>query len=147
MAVNVKGIATSNGNGICYKRFSIIAADVAALGAATSGLIALFTLPAGGVILGITVRHTTQFVVGSGTFKVSVGINGSTTLFTAATADLVATGVAATTLQQTAMFKSGSSAAQAVVLECVSSVGNLSTCSAGALYVDVCWLDASTPGL
>lgn len=137
------------GAGLTYRKFSIdYTTIIAILGAGvTSGDIPLFTLPRGGKLLGFMVKHSIQFAGVGGTFKVSIGKAGSAVFFTPATVDLVATAVADNTLQETALFKSGQITAVPVVMNVVSSVGNLTTLTAGQVDVYVASIEPSTPNL
>ena len=118
-------------------RYRVDFTDAKAIGAAVSGNVALFTLPAYAIIDSIIVKHTAVFAGVAGTLKVSVGTSGAATQFTAASADLVATAVADTAFQKTDSPDNATVAATNVVLNVVSSSGNLSGLSAGSVDIYV----------
>jgi len=133
------------GSGVKFTRYRVDWTDVKAIGAATSGNVALFTLPAYSIPLAIIVKHTAVFAGVTGTFKVSVGTSGTATQFTNATADLVATAVADATFQRTNDPSAGTVAETAVVLNCVSTVGNMSALTAGSVDIYVLTAEPTTP--
>jgi hypothetical protein len=67
-----------------WKKTTIDFEDVAALGAVASGDVALFTLPAGGVVHGVKVKASTAFSGGTLTkLDASVGVSGSSSKYSA----------------------------------------------------------------
>lgn len=141
MAVRVTRLNPGMGSKVRYEKFTVDYATIAAIiGAAVSGNVSLFTLPQRGVIMYAFVHCTTQFAGVAGTLKVSVGDAGSATKFTAASADFVAT----QTDQETTVMKQ-ETADTAVLLNVVSSSGNLSGLSAGS--VDIYLLYVPVPAL
>ncbi len=148
--VLVNNIPVNFGGGLRYRKFTIDwDAFKAIIGANTSGNVPLATIPQAGAILYCMVRHTAQFTGVGGTFKVSVGTTGSATLITAASADLVATAVAETTYTEgpSAAKALGSHAAVGLVVNAVSTVGNINTLTAGSVDIYVLSLEPSEPGV
>lgn len=152
MAVIVEDLALNFGGKLKYTKFTVDYATIAAIiGAATSGNIPLFSLPNFSLVMGIIVKHTVQFAGVGGTLKVSVGTTGTATQLTAATADLVATAVANTAYQKTntpdigAETSGGTNVSVGVVLNVVSSVGNLTLLTAGSVDIYVLYASVSTP--
>lgn len=138
-------LAVNLGVGPVYRKFTVDYNDVAALGAVTSGTITLFTLPPFSKILGVCVKHSTQFT-GATTLTVSLGQSGGydpATYFTSA-ANLHGA-VADTTLQETRMFKMGQTTALPVIATFTATGANFSALSAGVVDISVCYLDNTTP--
>lgn len=147
--VLTNNIPVQFGAGTRYRKFTIDwDAFKAIIGAATSGNVPLFTLPQAGLILYCKVIATVQFAGVGGTFKVSVGTTGTATLITAASADLVATAIAVTTFTEgpSAAKCLGSNAAVGLVVNAVSTVGNINTLTAGSVDVYVLSVEPSEPG-
>ena len=136
-------IVNSFGAGTQATRFRVDYTDCQA--AALTKNVSLFTLKAFGIILSVIVKHTTVFAGTAGTIKVSVGTSGVATQFTAASADLVATAVADTAFQKTDDPDQASMVDTAVVLNVVSSSGNLSGLTAGSVDVYVYYIQPTTP--
>jgi len=134
-------LAANLGGFVEYRKFSLTYADLTTAG--TTQTIALFTLPANAKILGVYQKHSVAFAGGSlSSMTVSVGSAIGATQFTA-TFD-VFQAVADTTVQETAMFKSGTAAAQ-VVNSYWTGSHNVNTATAGALDICVLFLNVSTP--
>ena len=136
---NIKGLSSNLGNGPCTNRYTISYADLTTAG--TTQTLALFTLPQGGKILGVTIKHSTAF---RGTAwsacTVSVGsATGGATYY--ASAFDVYQAVAATTFQDTAEYKSAIYTAEAVNAYFTSTGGNLSVGTAGVVTIDVFFLN------
>ena len=140
--MTIKGLASQLGNGAAWFRFTISYADLTA--AATTQTIALKTIPAGSILLGLRVKPSTAF---RGTawsaLTVSVGSAvGGATYFASALDCYQA--VADTALQESASFKAGTIAAQAINAYFTSTGGNLSVGTAGSVDIDVLWLNCNT---
>jgi hypothetical protein len=134
-------IASNLGGFVEYRKFSLTYADLTTAG--TTQTIALFTLPANSKILGVYQKTSVAFSGGSlSTMTVSVGSALSATQFTA-TYDAFAA-VNDTNVQETAMFKSGTAAAQAVNAYWTGS-HNVNTATAGAIDICVLFLNVTTP--
>lgn len=134
-------IASNLGGFLEYRKFTITYADLTTAG--TTQTIALFTLGAGSKILGVYQKHSEAFAGGSlSSMTVSVGSALSATQFTA-TFD-VYQAVANTTVQETAMFKSGTAVAQAVNSYWTGS-HNVNTATAGSVDICVLILNVTTP--
>lgn len=135
-------LALQLGEGLSLKRFTIVESDLTA--AATSEAITLFTLNGKSAVLGVRIQHTTAFSGGSLTsMTVSVGssVVGADGF---ATAFDIFQAAAATTLQESSQFKSGTSADQTVQATFTGS-HNVVTATAGAVEIDVLVMDVSTP--
>jgi hypothetical protein len=118
------------------------------IGAATSGNINLFTTNRYSQFILILVKHNAQFAGGiAGTLKVSVGTTGTVTQLTAATADLVATAVADTAYQRTSSPDLGTVASTQIIMNVVSSSGNLGALTAGSVSVYVFDGNVTTPNV
>lgn len=103
-----------------------------------------FTIPQGGKMLGVMVHHTVAFAGPSITaMTVSVGVSGTATFFTAAFDVFQA--VANTTLQETAMFKSGSLVAVPVTVTFTSTGANISVLTAGSVDIYMNVLNCTSP--
>lgn len=114
------------GNAVSYTAFST---------AATMNSIALFTLPAGGVIHGIKIKHSTAFAGTSITaYTVSVGISGTVAKY--ASAFNVFQTVSSTAFQLSGDFVEENDGATTGVLITATSTGaNLSAATAGVVNV------------
>jgi hypothetical protein len=103
-----------------------------------------FTIPRGGKLLGVMIKHTQAFAGPAiSAMTVSVGIAGSVTLFTAAFDIFQA--AADGTLSETALFKSGSIAPVPVTLTFTSTGANISVLTAGSVDVYLLTLNCTTP--
>lgn len=98
---------------------------------ATTNSITLFTLPAGGVVHAIKIKHSVAFGGGSlSAYTISVGISG--TLAKLASAFNVFQAASATTFQlSTALDEENESTGTAILATAVSTGGNLNTATAG----------------
>jgi hypothetical protein len=153
--------------------FTITAADmVACCGAAATGFIALFNLPANCVMIGYRIKGATQFTWGaggSGTLKVQLGFTDSTGVartFGSQSADLVATAVTdIAPLTEGALFAalqlsaavagnllvpayggqtSVSTTPTSIGINVASSVSNINVLATGAVYIFVAYQSSST---
>ena len=134
-------IALNVGNGLEYRKFTIPYTDLTGTAGLTQA-VALFTLPAGGKVIGVYAKNSVAFA-GTTTLTVSVGKSGTATHFSAAL-DIKAA-VADTTVQKTALFKSGQQTALAVIATFTSTVDNLTALTAGS--VDIWVLFMNTQGV
>lgn len=135
------------GNGLRLQSFSFtVLADLVPLGAVTSGTVTMFTLPQRAKIIGVNVKTTVAFLgTAWSAATVSVGKSGAATRFTSAYDAFAA--VADTNLQETDMFKSVQYTAQDVIATFSLTGGNANVGTAGALFIDVLWMDPSTPSI
>lgn len=133
--------ALALGSGLTERKFTIGFADTTT--ANSTHTQTLFTLGARDKILGVEIKHSTGFSGGSlTTCTVSVGVSGAVATFASAF-DIFST-AAATNLQETAQFKSGSRAAQSVIATFVGS-HIMSGATAGAVEIALLIADTSTP--
>ena len=103
--------------------------------AGTTNDIQVYSLPAGGIIMGVKIKHSTAFSGGSiSAYTVSVGISTNFTKY--ASAFDVFQAVSGTTFQLTDSFGSEDhGAATSIRLQAISTGGNLSTATAGSVDV------------
>jgi len=130
------------GSGPQFTRWTIPYTDLTA--AALVQSVNLFTLNQGGIILGVRIKHTTAFAgTAWSATTVSVGWASDYTAF--ASAFDIFQAVADTTLQNTSEFKcvTNAAAGTAVVARFTSVGGNLSAGTAGAVNIDVLYLQPS----
>jgi hypothetical protein len=139
--MQVEDIALNLGAGLEYRRFTVGFADLTA--AATTQDVALFTLPAGGKILGVFQKHSVPFSGGSLTTMTCAVAKASSATFFTSTFD-VFQAVADTTVQETSLFKSGQLTALAVVAHFIGS-HNVNTATAGSVDIFVLYLNVTTP--
>lgn len=146
MAIQRTDVLIGLGGLLNFTRFTIGYSDLVEFNAYTSGTtLALFTLPKGGKMLGVTIMPTVQFVgaaVSAMTCSVGSAIVGAAGF---ATAYDVFQAPANTALQDSAQYKSGGLAAQVVYTQVISTGAHLDVLTAGSATVDVLWLDVTTP--
>lgn len=122
-----------------WTKYTVVYSDLAA--AALTNSITLFTLPAGGVIHGVKIKHSTAFSGGSiSAYTVSVGIVGNTTKYAGTFDVFQATGASTYDLTQNFAGESHT-ATTAIKVEAVSVGANLDQAVAGS--VDI-WVLFST---
>lgn len=129
----------SSGGGLSWSKYTVTYSDLSA--AALTNSISLFTLPAGGIIHAVKIKHSTAFAGTSITaYNVSVGITG--TLAKYASAFNVLQAVANDTFQLSSGLFSENNVATTDVKVTATSVGaNLSAATQGS--VDI-WVLTST---
>lgn len=105
-----------------------------------------FTLPAGSKIMGVVVKQSVAFSGGSlSAMTVSLGVSGATTRFTSAY-DIFAA-VADTTLQETAMFKSGQGSTISALLATFTPTGDTcASCTAGSVDITITYFENTSTG-
>lgn len=155
--MQVQDIGFNYGGSLTYRKWTLAYndPDIVALGAVTSGQVKLrvgsgandstFIFPAGSKVLGVFVKHSVAFT-GTGPLSaltISLGISGGTTTFFTATFDIFQA-VAATTVQETAMFKMGQATALTPAVNFVATGGNLNVLTAGSVDVYVLFMDVTT---
>lgn len=118
----------------CWRKYTVTHAQLQT--AALSNYVTLFTLPGGGVVHGVKIKHSERFV-GSGItdYKVSVGISGNATKYAAAYD--VDTVVADTTFQlsTTVGGETHASTGTPILLTATTTGANLDQSSAGSVDV------------
>lgn len=149
-------LALNYGGRVRCTRFTIGFADLQATSGAGAKSIVMadannpslsFTIPAFSKIVGASVSPQTSFTGGSlSAMTFSLGVSGALTRFTAAF-DVFAA-VSDTNLQETAMWKLGQkSALVGALLGTFTPTGDSnSNCTAGALFVDIYWVEQTTTG-
>lgn len=141
--MQISELATGLGQGITFRRFTFTYLDLQATSGSGAKALAMFTLAAGAIIMGVRVKHSVAFAGGSlSAMTVSVGKTGSLTFFTS-TQDIFQA-VADTTVQETALFKHGQQTALAVVANFAPTGDNCSAATAGTVDIDVAMLVVST---
>lgn len=134
-------LALDFGLGLKYDEFTITYKDLTAAG--TSQSIPLLLLKARGKILGVHIKHSTQFAASGATaLTVSVGNASSATAYAAAFNLLAA--VADTTLSETALFKAGQESAVQVLAVFSSTGANLNTATAGSVTIRILYIEPTT---
>jgi hypothetical protein len=137
------GIATDLGGQVTFRRFTITYADLT--DADTSQTINLFTLPKGGIILGVRIKHSTAFSGGTvATCTVSVGSAAGTATDFASAYDIFSA-AGDTAFQVTSEFKAVTYVADTVTATVTTTVGNVTDTTAGSVDIDVCFLNVTTP--
>lgn len=131
------------------KTHTVTSTNAAFIVGDTTATVALETLPAGAIVIGVDVKHSAQFSDGVGAMSqvtVSVGsAGGGATFFTSAANIGEATAVAATTLQDTSLFKRHTSASEAMNAVFAATGRNFGSGTAtyltgGSVDIGVCWL-------
>lgn len=129
-----------------WRRYTVGHADLAALGASTTGDLELFQLPAGGVIEMAKIKHSTPFAGGSvSALDVSVGVSGELDKYSSTFDVFQSTGSTTYALD----FLPGGEdhgSATSIRLAATAAGDDLDQLTAGALEVWVRWGVASTPG-
>ena len=120
-----------------WTKYTVSYSDLSA--AATTNDVELFSLPAGGVIHGVKIKHSTAFSGGAiSAFTVSVGITG--TLAKYASAFDVFQVVANTTQQiSSTVGTENHGAATSIKIEATSTGANIDQATAGSVDVWVMW--------
>ncbi len=137
------GIASNFGNGPEIRQFTITFADLTT--AATTQAITLFTLPKGGIIIGVKIKHSVLFSGGGlGSMTVAVGDTATSTANAYATAFDVFQAVADTTMQLTNEFKATTNAADAVKATFTCNL-NVNVATAGVVDITVFYWNVTTP--
>jgi hypothetical protein len=135
-------IASNSGSYLVTRRFTVNYSEITA--AALVKAWSLFTLPAGGKILGVEIKHSTAFSGGAvSAATVSVGV--ATEVARYAAAFNIFQAVADTTLQETTEFKSGQRTAASVIAYFTTVGANISALTAGVVEITVTFLNVSTP--
>lgn len=143
------GLRQRQPRGRLLTKFTITSANAAFIAAAATADVTLFTLPARGKVLGVSVKHSAVFSDGAGAMSevsVSVGDSSSATFYTSATNIGEATAVADTTFQDTSLRKSSTFAARAVVARFTATGRNFGDAAATFLTggsVDI-WIEWTT---
>lgn len=124
--------------------FAALAQQIALVWNTLSANPAQFTIPQGGVMLGVRIHPTVPFA-GTGVtgMTLSVGTAASGTFF--APAFNVFQAASNTTLQETSLFASGSAVAVPVFATFTATGANLALLTAGSVDVYLYWLNVSTP--
>jgi len=129
------------GSGPQLRRFTINYSDLS--DADTSQTITLCTLPAGSVIEGVRIKHSTRFLGGgTGTATVSVG-SAAGAVNTFATAFDIFQAVADTTFQLSDQFNAATYAAD--TLQAVFAVDTTFVFTQGQVHIDVYYWAMTTP--
>lgn len=126
------GFAVPRDYGLIWTKYTLTEAAFTA--AAMNESVTLFTLPAGGVIHGVKIKHSTAFSGGgAAVVTISVGIVGNTTKYASAFDVFQATGATVYQLSTTAGGESHA-APTAIVAELVSDV-NVGDLTAGSVDI------------
>lgn len=137
------GIASNFGNGPEIRQYTITHDDLTA--AATTQVITLFTLPKGGVIIGVKIKHSASFTGGGlGSMTVSVGDTVGPTVDAYAAAFNIFQAAADTTMQLTNEFKATTHVADAVKANFTGDA-NVSVATAGSVDITVFFWNITTP--
>ena len=108
--------------------------------AAASGTVDLFTLPPGGIVHAVKIKHSTQFVgTGLTDYKVSVGITGNATKYAAAYDVDTAVGDGVFQLSTTVGGESHASAGTAIKATATCTGDTLDKSTAGSVDIWVLW--------
>jgi hypothetical protein len=143
-------IGSPGGTVPACKTYTVASTNVAFQAASLTATVLLETMPAKAIVTGVDVKHSVQFSDGGGAMtevNVSVGsAGGGATFYTATTNIGEATGVADTTLQDTALFKRYTAASEAMNGYFTATGRNFGD-GAGATYltggsvdIGVCWV-------
>lgn len=125
-----------------WRKYTV--AYTAILAAATSEQEALFTLPAGGIVHAVKIKHSAAFAgTGITALTASVGIAGDGDKYAAAFDVFQAAGDAVLQLSATPAAESHDSGGTAVVAEFTSTGANLSALTAGSVDIFVLWSAAT----
>lgn len=149
--MQVRNVAAGLGAGPALRRFEITYLDLQTTSGAGAKTFNLFqnptdtvSFPANSMLLGVRKKHSVAFTGGSlSAMTVSVGKSGSATFFTSAFDVFQA--VAATTVQETALFKMGQVTALAIIATFTPTGDTCLNCTAGAMIIDIFALPVSTP--
>lgn len=139
-ALNVLSNKITAGDRLPYwRKYTKLFSDFAT--AATSNNIDLFTLPAGGVIQAIKLKHSAAFTGGAiSAYTLSVGIAASLAKYLAATSVFAAPSATGYVLADTAGVAGESHVASTPIKIAATSTGaNLSVATAGSVDVWVLW--------
>lgn len=121
-----------------WRKYTVTKTQLAA--AATTNNITLFTLPAGGIIEAVKIKHSASFTGGSiSAYTISVGITGTLAKYAAAYDVFAAPSATAMQLSTTVGTESHT-AATAIKVAATSTGANLSAATAGS--VDI-WVKVS----
>lgn len=120
-----------------WTKYTVDYSDLAA--AATTNNIELFSLPAGGVIHGVKIKHSTAFSGGSiSAYTVSVGITGTLAKYASAFDVFQAVGNAVQQISST-VGTENHGAATSIKIAATSTTDNLDQATAGSVDVWVLW--------
>lgn len=101
----------------------------------------LFTLPAGGRVTGVAIKHSTAFTGGGlSAMTVSVGVSGTVTAYSISAFDIFQA-VANTTMLLADNFNSTTNASQTVIAQFNSTGANVSAATAGSVDLEVCYVE------
>ena len=140
----IEGIGTDFGGQVTQRRFTITSKGVTPIGAVLTGDVLLFNLPAGGKILGVTIKASTAFV-GTTTLTVSVGTGASGTVDAFASAFDIKAAVSDTNFQDSGQYKSLHFSGDAVYAHFIATVANLDQLTTGTVDIFVTFLNVTTP--
>lgn len=127
-----------------WEKFVIEAADLAAIGASTSGAVTVLTLPDNGMVHAVKIRSAVQFAGGSvSALSGTVGVAGTVDKYAAAYDMWAAPGDANFAVTFTAGTEentlAGGGAGTAILLTVTATGDNLDALSAGEVHVWVLW--------